>query len=106
MNDLAKAREKVEALTGYSSHAVADMMNDETWIRKADVLSMLGEEMFTRDDTWPELPLTGGGSYESPNTRKGQRRVKIQRYYDDILQGHGLEAPTYGRRIGKERRYE
>ena len=95
MNDLAKAREKVEALANIGS-----------CVNKADVLAILGEEMFTRDDTWPELPLTGGGSYESPNTRKGQRRVKIQRYYDDILQGHGLEAPTYGRRIGKERRHE
>ncbi|KKK59882.1 hypothetical protein LCGC14_3029940, partial [marine sediment metagenome] len=38
--------------------------------------------------------------------RKGQRRVKIQRYYDDILQGHGPEAPSYGRRLGKDRRHE
>ena len=106
MNDLAKAREKVEALTGYSSHAVADMMNDETWIRKADVLSMLGEEMFTRDDTWPELPLTGGGSYESPNTRKGQRRVREQRIYDWRTRCGGQDKVEFGRRLGKERRHE
>ncbi len=99
MNDLAKAREKVEALDGRT-------FESNFWLDRSDVLAILGEEMFTRDDTWPELPLTGGGSYESPNTRKGQRRVKIQRYYDDILQGHGLEAPTYGRRIGKDRRHE
>ena len=100
MNDLAKAREKVEALPARREPSGID------WLVRDDVLAILGEEKFTRDDTWPELPLTGGGSYESPNTRKGQRRVKIQRYYDDILQGHGLEAPTYGRRIGKERRHE
>ncbi len=95
MNDLAKAREKVEALA-----------NMRSCVNKADVLAILGEEKFTRDDTWPELPLTGGGSYESPNTRKGQRRVREQRIYDWRTRCGGQDKVEFGRRLGKERRHE
>ena len=67
-------REKVEALESPNMYS-----RKAGLIFRSDVLAILGEEKFTRDDTWPELPLTGGGSYESPNTRKGQRRVKLGR---------------------------
>ncbi len=93
MNDLAKAREKVEALA-----CIGGCVN------KAEVLAILGKEK--RYIRLSHDYLRGGVTKYVSNERKGQRRVKIQRYYDDILQGHGLEAPTYGRRIGKERRHE
>ncbi len=80
-------REKVEALTGYSSHAVADMMNDETWIRKADVLALLGKEKFKRIVQDGNSP--GGHEvtrwWHVSDERKGQRRVEVRRM-DDATQ--------------------
>ena len=83
-------REKVESLPVRREPSGID------WLVRSDVLAILGEEKFTRDDTWPELPLTGGGSYESPNERKGQRRVKLGR--------RGRDSGV--RRLGVERRGE
>ncbi len=112
--NLTEAREKVEALTGYSRDAVGVFDDNETWVRKSDVLAILGEEapecdcLCHQDNTYEEGTLDcscGQCKHETVHRhgkafgglpwclkcaaevdeRKGQRRVKIQRYYDDIL---------------------
>ncbi len=99
--NLTEAREKVEALQGLYSDA------DKPMVFKSDVLAILGEDEEQYRRTYHNRdPGDIDCDYHVTNERKGQRRVKIQRYYDDILQGHGSEAPSYGRRIGKDRRHE
>ena len=72
--NLAKAYTNVKALTGYSSHAVADMMNDDTWVPKSDVLAAFEEGTFAREVPACKNPLHPTEVRRVPNERKGQRR--------------------------------
>ena len=102
MKDLAKAREKVEALVNHSSRTVKIFNNAHRWIRRSDVLAILGEEEFER------TVRSANGKFDtihvSSNERKGQRREKIRRGHDIFPASEKMTGNYYGRRSGEERR--
>ena len=105
MNDLAEAREKVEA--------IRELANDDYWIRKSDVLAILGEDLkclrcgvVPSDETViscfrEEEEQIGGHRWI--DERKGQRRVEVRRDYDSLSE-RAPERPHHGRRLYVDRR--
>ncbi len=88
MKNLAEARKAVKALATIGGICVL----------QSEVLAILGEEeMFARK-------IDDGFDYkESPNERKGQRRVLLRRTH---AKKHGQGRINHGRRSGKDRRHE
>ena len=105
MNDLAEAREKVEALTTLGL--------DGLLVNKSAVLAILGEDLkclrcgvVPSDETViscfrEEEEQIGGHRWI--DERKGQRRVEVRRDYDSLSE-RAPERPHHGRRLYVDRR--